>query len=77
MPKILEVNGFIFFFFSQEGNEPPHIHVRKAEATAKFWLRPIEQANNNGFSSSQMKFIKRTIKEHNELLLEAWNEFFN
>ena len=29
------------FFFSREGNEPPHIHVESAENAAKFWLRPV------------------------------------
>jgi hypothetical protein len=76
MPKVLEVNGFIFFFFSQEGNEPPHIHIRKAESSAKFWLDPIRLEKNYGFSSAQMKFINKTIKENKELLLEAWHEFF-
>ena len=32
MPKVFEINGFKFFFFSNEGNplEPCHIHVRKS-----------------------------------------------
>ncbi len=77
MPKVLEINGFIFFFYSQEGNEPPHIHVRKAEASAKFWLEPMEFIENDGFSPAQMRFIKKTIEENSELLLQAWYEFFS
>lgn len=32
MPVILRINGFRFFFYSNEGNplEPAHIHVMKA-----------------------------------------------
>ena len=77
MPKVLEINGFVFFFYSQEGNEPPHIHIRKAENTAKFWLRPIVLVENHGFSSSQMQFITKTINENSKLLLDAWDEFFS
>ncbi len=42
MPVILRYKGYKFFFFSNEGNprEPLHVHVRKAEASAKFWLEP-------------------------------------
>ncbi|MEP7234647.1 MAG: DUF4160 domain-containing protein [Ignavibacteriota bacterium] len=76
MPKVLEINGFTFFFYSQEGNEPPHIHVRKAGNTAKFWLDPINLVENYGFSSSQMQFINSTIKDNHHLLIESWNEFF-
>ena len=76
MPKVLEINGFIFFFYSQEGNEPPHIHIRKAGAIAKFWLETLELVENYGFSSSQIQFIRKAIKDNQDLLIEARNEFF-
>lgn len=34
MPIVLIIEGFVFFFYSSEGNEPPHIHVEKAGAKA-------------------------------------------
>jgi hypothetical protein len=77
VPKVLEINGFTFFFYSQEGSEPPHIHVRKAERAAKFWLAPIRLQENHGFSPAQIRFINTTIRENHDLLLKAWNEFFN
>lgn len=42
MPKVFEWNGYRFHFFSNEGDprEPVHVHVTKAPATAKFWIRP-------------------------------------
>lgn len=40
MPTVLRLGRFRFFFFSNEGNEPPHIHVRAGEDEAKFWLEP-------------------------------------
>ena len=43
MPTVLVVNGFRFFFYSNENNEPIHIHIEKAEASAKYWLNPIEE----------------------------------
>jgi len=43
MPVVFRLNGFKFFFYSNEGDprEPPHIHVTKGGAKAKFWLRPV------------------------------------
>ena len=38
MPTVLRWNGYRFYFFSNEGSEPPHIHVDKAGHTAKYWL---------------------------------------
>jgi hypothetical protein len=34
MPTVLVVDGFRFFFFSNEGFEPPHIHVEKGDSHA-------------------------------------------
>ena len=28
MPTVLRIDGFRFFFYSLENNEPPHIHMR-------------------------------------------------
>ncbi|MEO8208960.1 MAG: DUF4160 domain-containing protein [bacterium] len=38
MPTVLFINGWRFFFFADEGNEPIHIHVEKAEKSCKFFL---------------------------------------
>ena len=48
MPTVLLVQGWRLFFYSDERNEPLHIHARKAECECKFWLNPdiyeIEEA---------------------------------
>ncbi|CAN5482799.1 hypothetical protein BH11BAC1_BH11BAC1_09180 [soil metagenome] len=54
MPTILLINGWRFFFYSNEGNEPIHIHVQKAESEAKFWIlietHEIKEAFSYNFS---------------------------
>jgi hypothetical protein len=45
MPTVLKVQGYRFFFFSQEGNEPPHIHVEHGDKVAKYWLNPTNLAS--------------------------------
>jgi len=46
MPTVSRIGRFRFFFFSNEGNESPHIHVEKAENYAKFWLSPVALARS-------------------------------
>ena len=43
MPTIFQLEGYRFFFFSNEGNprEPVHVHIRKDGSRAKFWLHPL------------------------------------
>ena len=43
-PMVLIVEGYRFFFFSNEGFEPPHIHVEKGDSHAKWWLQSPPQA---------------------------------
>lgn len=31
------IEGFTFYFFSNENSEPMHVHVRKGDGMAKFW----------------------------------------
>lgn len=50
MPTLLKINGFKFFFYSNE-HEPKHIHVLKGEDFAKINLVNLEVV----FSSFKIK----------------------
>ncbi len=50
MPTVLRVDGYRFFFFSNEGNESPNIHVQQAERYAKYWLQPLQLASSPDYS---------------------------
>lgn len=77
MPTVLRLKGYRFFFFSLEGNEPPHIHIEQAERFAKYWLNPVRLNRSKGFHSSELSEIREIVEEHQELLLSKWNEHFN
>jgi len=51
MPTVLIIKGYRFFFFSNEGSEPIHIHIEKAECYAKFWIDPLFVAANYGLTA--------------------------
>jgi hypothetical protein len=76
MPEVLRVRGYRFFFFSREGNEPPHIHVEQAERYAKFWLQPVQLSDSRGFRSGELRALHNLIEEHRSDFILAWNEHF-
>jgi hypothetical protein len=74
VPTVLRIKGYRFFFFSREGQEPPHIHVEQAERYAKFWLNPISLAGSRGFRSGQLSEIYRIVEENRDLFEEKYRE---
>lgn len=46
MPTVLRVGRFRFHFYSNEGREPPHIHVRASEGECKFWLERFHRRSS-------------------------------
>jgi hypothetical protein len=77
MPTVLRVGRYRFHFYSDERNEPPHIHVRAAESECKFWLAPIALAKNRGFAPHALRDIERIIYEHRDYLLQKYHEYHN
>jgi hypothetical protein len=76
MPTVLHVGRFRFFFYSEEGSEPPHMHVEAAENRAKYWLRPIQLTWNEGFRSGELRSIVEVLSANQEYLLGEWNAYF-
>lgn len=76
MPTVLRIAGYRFFFYSNERQEPAHIHVERAEAYAKFWRSPVSLAGSYGFRSGELAELRRLVEEHRKLIQEKWNEFF-
>ena len=80
MPVVLRFDGYRFYFFSNEGRprEPMHVHVRKAERVAKFWLEPeVRPAGSYRMKSAELFRLKRVIDENKELIRRAWHEHFD
>jgi hypothetical protein len=78
MPTILNTEGFRFYFFSDEGNEPCHVHVKKGGARGKVWLLPeLEENYYYGFTEQEKRKIRKIVKDNYEFLIDQWNEYFN
>ena len=76
MPTVLTIGPYRFFFVSLDYNEPPHIHVKRENNVAKFWLDPVALQRAGGFSRSELNAIAKLVDEHRAHLLESWYEFF-
>ena len=77
MPTVLRIKGYRFFFYSLEGNEPPHIHIEHGDKVGKFWLDPVTFASSNGFRSHELAEMRWLVIQHRELFLEKWHEHFS
>lgn len=77
MPTLLQIGRYHFKFFSNEGTEPPHIHIKAGSEQAKFWLSPVVLASNYGFRSHELNRIENIIEEYQEEFIEAWYEYFD
>ena len=79
MPTILMILGWRFFFYADERNEPIHVHCRKGDAEAKYWL-DVEQfgaieAHSFNMSPSDKRTVRRIIFEHFDYIVAEWDRF--
>lgn len=75
MPTVLRSGPYRFYFYSHEAREPPHVHVDRDTATAKFWLTPPSSASSVGFGAHELGRVLRLVRSHRRELLDAWNAF--
>jgi hypothetical protein len=76
MPTILRVGAWRFFFYSNEGREPPHVHVETPQGECKFWLTPVRLATNRGVQLAEIGRIRAIVLERAPLFRERWYDHF-
>ena len=76
MPTILRWGPYRAFFYSADGTEPPHVHVRSGDKEAKFWLDDLSLAVNAGYASYEISDIIRRLRSDRNELLDAWYDYF-
>lgn len=62
MPTVLRVGPYRFFFYSQDGAEPAHIHVERDRNRSKFWLDPVRLQDSGGYRSPELVELPRWFK---------------
>ena len=78
MPTIFIINGFRFFFYSSENDEPIHVHIINGNANGKVWLEPeISIAYMHEFTTRETRQIMEIITDEIVTLKKKWNEYFS
>lgn len=76
VPTALRHGPYRVYFYSYEPGEPAHMHVDRDNLSAKFWLQPLAEAENYGFSEHELRRIERILRANAGKLLKAWNDHF-
>ena len=73
MPYI-DVGEYRFNFVVADVRERPHVHVRKGNNTAKYWIDRIECFRRGNFKNHELNEIERLLTAYQSELLEKWND---
>ena len=76
-PEVFRREGFVFFFYANEGQEPLHVHVRRAGGYAKFWIDPLELDISEGLKVQELTKAEDLIRENETLIRRKWHEVFD
>jgi hypothetical protein len=75
VPTVLRERSFRFFFWSNERNEPPHVHVESGDGYAKFWLSPVSLAESVGYDSNEVRQLLDIVIAHREMMERVWHGY--
>jgi hypothetical protein len=76
IPEIFRLEGYVFFFYANEGNEPMHVHVRRGGGYAKFWIEPLELDYAKGLKTKEIVRAEILITENIETIRRKLNNVF-
>jgi len=71
--------GWRVFFYANEGNEPIHVHCKKGDAEAKYWIDvngfEVIEAYAYNLSPANKRTIRKLIFQHFDYIVAEWNKF--
>jgi meiotically up-regulated gene 157 (Mug157) protein len=80
MPTVLYIKGWRLFFYSNEGNEPIHIHGQKGDKECKYWLDvddyAIREAYTYKMNNKDIREVKKIILQNFDDIVQVWNTHF-
>lgn len=83
MPSLFLVGGYRVFFWSNENNEPVHVHVCKGTPSAgatKIWLTRqggcIVAHNDSHIPAHALNELLDIIAAQHSFICRRWKEFF-
>jgi hypothetical protein len=75
VPTILFIRGYRFYFFAEEGNEPPHVHIEKGAGSIKVWLDDTSIMKSENLKPPEIRAALQLTRKYRSLLLNSWHEW--
>jgi hypothetical protein len=75
VPTVLRAEGYRFFFYAKDCQEPMHVHVTRSNGLAKIWLESLTIAKSVGFQHHEETRILKILKENQALVIARWRKF--
>lgn len=75
MPTIYREGPYGFFFYSREGQEPPHIHVERDELECKIWLTPELLVASSDFPAHELTKILKIVRQNQLIFVETYERY--
>ena len=80
MPTVLFILGWRIYFYSNEGNEPIHVHGEKGNMECKYWILveelDIREEFTFNMSPKDKRDVRKIIFNNFDTIVDAWNNFF-
>lgn len=83
MPSLFVVCGYRIYFWSNENNEPVHVHVSKGKPFAnatKIWITSqggcILASNGSNIPKQTLNELMDIISAQSESICESWKKHF-
>ena len=83
MPQVFVILGYIVYFWSNENDEPIHVHVCKGSPqkdATKVWITedgPVLEHNKSKIPKKDLKRILAWIAMNDELIIKKWQIHFS
>ena len=83
MPQVFVILGYLVYFWSNENDEPIHVHVCKGSPqkdATKVWITedgPVLEHNKSKIPKKDLKRILAWIAMNDELIIKKWQFHFS
>ena len=76
MPTIFTIEGFRFFFYSND-HAPVHVHVQYGGGEAAFEIgNGVELRESAGMKIQELRRAEEIVLAHRNEIVEKWHEVF-
>jgi hypothetical protein len=71
--------GWRIYFYSNEGDEPIHVHCQKGNAEAKYWIDSsnfdVIEVYSYNMNPSDKRNVRKILFNHLDYIIDEWNKF--